>query len=225
MEQKLQRAIGKVIVIKKNIKIKQVGSGSLVVSNNQKIVVTAAHMIYDWHLKKYSKEVFFTPYKKNAMKIRPIKAILPEAWISSGVIDYDTAFLVFESQAFAEIADQVTEMPVIFDVERGLEYELYGFGKRFNQKPQYSQGKAQDDSFHHSTLQGVASKGKRGMSGGPWYTKIDGVIYQNSVTSLLFRSAKGLLWGPYWGRMIKKAYDYAVGNSEDKSELQIHYFE
>ncbi|KMK76542.1 trypsin-like serine peptidase [Alkalihalobacillus pseudalcaliphilus] len=216
----LTRALGKIEFYRNNGK--SYGSASLVDGGNGSFIVvaTAAHCLFDWEDKIFYNPVYFIPFNgKSRKRIKAKRAVIPNGWIKDAIVDYDTAFVVCE-------IDEVMEKgyPVQFKLEKGLEYKVYGFRDSIfkNNKPYISTGKAELDLQYSSTLQGISSKGKGGMSGGPWLIEKNGAYIQNSLTSMSLKSKKNMLWGPYWGETIKIAYEVAVGIIDKHSDVFIY---
>lgn len=190
---------------------KSFGSGSLIQTRNFPIVATAAHCIYDWESKYFYESLSFLPFSTSfKTKLRPYAAVIPKIWSEKAIVDFDTGFLLFNSFSNIENYTKYT-IPAVFNIPRELNYIVAGFQNRIfpSKKPTANFGKANQDFHRNSTLQSVKSKGKNGMSGGPWLTKHKGVYIQNSVSSLSFKSQKNLLWGPYWGETIEATFKVA----------------
>lgn len=210
-----------------NEKDRSLGSGSIVQSiNSSLIVATAAHCIYDWENKKFFERVSFLPYLEGfKVSYKPVLAVIPSEW-SEGIVDYDTGFLVFSSTFLESVNYQEHAVPIAFNLPRNMEYTALGFQNilKPSKKPFISRGIAHEDRYKNSTLQGMKSKGKSGMSGGPWFTQYDGRYVQNTLTSLSMKSVKHTLWAPYWGNLIEIAYMVATGESEEDPRLLIHKY-
>lgn len=206
---------------------RSLGSGSIVeVKSNKLIIATAAHCIYDWKSKKFYEKVFFLPYVDNfKIKLTPIKAIVPRLWTEQAIVDYDTGFLVINLND-PNLDYRNFAIPVKFNLPRCLNYLVMGFQNKIipSKKPLICENKAHPDTYNNSTLQGISSKGKSGMSGGPWITYYEGEYVQNSVSALTFRSIKNKLWGPYWGEEIEAAYLVAsIDRLEDYNVVTHQY--
>lgn len=204
---------------------RSLGSGSLVHSSGYAIVATAAHCVFDWKNKKFNEYISFYPYAHNLeFSYSPTKIVLPKIWIEQSAVEYDTAFLVFSTNAMKEFNYHDLALPVAFNLHKNLNYTVHGFPNRFwpSKKPCFNSGKAVDDSFLNSSLQGISSKNKSGMSGGPWITLHEGKAIQNSTTSLSISSSKNVLWGTYWGDTIQKAYQVASGILMNDSQVVTH---
>ncbi|UOQ49763.1 hypothetical protein MUN88_06700 [Gracilibacillus caseinilyticus] len=207
-------------------KKKSFGSASIIRTTSIPIVVTAAHCLYDWDDQSFYKDVSFYPYIDGLKtKIKPRMAVIPKLWATQGALDYDTGFLTFESSS--TIHEYHTHaISAAFNLPPELTYFVTGFENKIipSQKPFISHGKAQEDTYMNSTLQGVNSKYKSGMSGGAWVTKYQGQFVQNSVTSLSFKSVKNVLWGPYWGKTIESVFKVASGCEEPDSSVLTHRY-
>ncbi len=206
---------------------RSLGSASILKSVNAPIIATAAHCVYDWESKQFYEHIRFLPYSEGfKVAFKPVLASIPKEWAKNGVVDYDTGFLVLEPEASNVINFEEKGIPVAFNMSRNLEYVISGFQNVLlpSKKPLFSRGVACADSFKHSSLQGVPSKGKSGMSGGPWFTEIEGRYVQNSNSSLSMKSVKNTLWGPYWGETIEAAYQVASGELSGDSTVLVHKY-
>ncbi|MDF1510266.1 hypothetical protein PZE06_19205 [Robertmurraya sp. DFI.2.37] len=209
-----------------NKKDRSLGSGSIIQSPHFPIVATAAHCIYDWESQSFFERISFLPYLENfKVSYTPKLAVIPKDW-TNGIVDYDTGFLVFSSMFSSTIDYQRHAIPIAFNLPRNMDYITLGFQNIFfpSKKPFISKGSAQKDIYKNSSLQGIKSKGKSGMSGGPWFTIHEGRYVQNSLTSLSMKSAKNTLWAPYWGELIEAAYRVAAGELEHDPRLLIHNY-
>lgn len=226
VEEPLLSCIGKV-EFWYNDKARSRGSGSIIQSPKFTIVATAAHCLYDWETKSFFKRVSFLPYlEKFKISYKPTLAVIPKDW-SEGIVDYDTGFLVFTSMSSQLIDYKNYAIPIEFNLSRNLEYILIGFQNFIipSRTPLISRGVAHEDIYKNSTLQGLTSKGKSGMSGGPWFTKHKGQYIQNSLTSLSMKSVKNTLWSPYWGNVIEAAYKTAIGEIEDDPRILTYHYQ
>ncbi|MEW5593624.1 hypothetical protein ABGT24_08710 [Peribacillus frigoritolerans] len=224
-EKKLLRCLGK-IEFRVNGK-KSLGSASIVKSLKFPLIATAAHCIYDWESKRFYDRVEFSPYSKDFKRsFKPVLAVIPKDWAEHGVVDYDTGFLVFDSESLTIIDSDELGIPVAFNRPLNQEYLVSGFQNVLlpSKKPLISRGIAHPDFFKNSSLQGVRSKGKSGMSGGPWFTEVEGEYIQNSNTSLSMKSVKNTLWGPYWGETIEATYQVASGELLNDSRVLVHKY-
>jgi hypothetical protein len=205
---------------------KSLGSGSLVKTLNTPVIATAAHCLFDWEYKEFYEKVNFYPYVGNfKTSLSPVISVIPKIWADVGAVEYDTGFLVL-SESIDLIEYNKYAIPVKFNLSNELSYSIAGFQNKIipSRKPIISKGKAQKDLFKNSTLQGINSKGKSGMSGGPWISYQNSEYFQNSVSSMSFKSLKNMLWGPYWGDTIKSAYEVAIGSKQTDPRVLIHEY-
>jgi hypothetical protein len=206
---------------------RSLGSASILKSLNAPVIATAAHCLYDWESKQFYECIRFLPYSEDfKVAFKPVLASIPKDWAQHGIVDYDTGFLVLEPEASNVINFEEKGIPVAFNMSRNLEYVISGFQNVLlpSKKPLVSKGIACTDSFKNSSLQGVRSKGKSGMSGGPWFTEFEGRYIQNSNSSLSMKSVKNTLWGPYWGKTIEAAYQVASGEISEDSAVLVHEY-
>ncbi len=204
---------------------RSLGSGSLVKSSNYAVVATAAHCVFDWVNNEFNQDISFYPYVLNLkFSYSPTEIILPKIWVEQSAVEYDTAFLVFAPDTMKEFNYQKLALPVAFNLHKNMNYTIHGFPNRFwpSKKAHFDSGKAVSDNFYNSSLQGISSKYKSGMSGGPWVTFHEGKAIQNSTTSLSIRGNKNVLWGTYWGDTIQRAYQVATGVLKNNPEVVIH---
>ncbi len=204
---------------------KSLGSGNLVRSSNYPVVATAAHCVYDWKKKSFYENISFSLYIDNFQEQHyPVAIVVPRYWTEQNAFEYDTAFLIFEASAMSKYDTYHIALPVAFDLPKNLEYSLYGFPNKFlpSKKVAFDSGKAQVDDYYHSSLQGIPSKRKSGMSGGPWVFYKNGEFIQNANTSLSINKRKNILWGTYWGDIIRRSYQVAIGALENDCEVIVY---
>ncbi|WP_026906712.1 trypsin-like serine peptidase [Paucisalibacillus globulus] len=205
---------------------KSIGSGSLVKSNHLPIVATAAHCLFDWEEQKFYENIAFLPYYNNfTSRLSPLMAIVPKGWAEQGIVDYDTGFIILNNWNQGIDYNQLS-ITLRFNLPRELDYTIIGFqNKLFPSKlPFICKGPAEKDIYKYSTMQGVYSKGKSGVSGGPWFTYYEGEYIQNSVSSLSFKSVKNMIWGPYWGDVLEQAYLTSMCQDTISSDIVIHKY-
>lgn len=204
---------------------RQVGSASIIYGENGPIVATAAHCVYDFSKKDYYEEIHFIAINDDGRKYSPIAVAIPKAFVEHTYLEFDTCFLIMEdeftnNEKFAQNALQVG-----FNMPKELEYSLWGYNGDENM-PVNVCGRAISDQYKNTTLQGVMCKTTQmdGLSGGPWITEIDGVKIQNSISILSYNSVKDIMWGPYWGKCIKNAYEVANNKIVNKKDIEFHVF-
>ncbi|ERN52019.1 trypsin-like serine peptidase [Alkalihalophilus marmarensis] len=198
------------------------GSACLVKApSNSIMIATAAHCIYDWETKNSFKDLHFIPAFEPEVRIPVQKCFVPKMWGEHSAVEFDTAFLELDVPAEKfDLYERYSITPV-FNIDKELDYLVYGYFPdlflRPTKKQYMSRGKASQDIFKDSTLQGVKSKVKSGMSGGPWLTVYNNQLHINSVSSLSFKKVKNIIWGPYWGETIQNTYFSQINPTCDET--------
>lgn len=215
-------AIG-IIEIGRNIKERQIASGSIVKGGRYPLIATAAHCTYNYIKNAYYEDIFFTPIRVKDQKYKVVAAAVPLQFINHTYLEYDTSFLILEESFNENDIYEDIALDVKFSLPKELTYQIFGYPYKRKQLAK-SEGKAIKDTFKGSALQGVNCFEKDGMSGGPWITKYGQKMIQNSVSILSFNSVEGIMWGPYWGEAIERAYQVAKNPDIYSQDVQLHYF-
>lgn len=206
-------------------KFNQVASASIIKSKTTLLVATAAHCAYDWERKQYYDKILFFPYFwKNKRKYKVVAVAIPKIWVELAAVEFDTCFLIMEEQFEKDCDGNLYGICPKFDLPIEQNYIIGGSRLfPFLKTPYVTTSMSFPDKYQNSSLLGIKCKRAVAMSGGPWITYHDGEYVQNSMTSLSMRHAKNVLWGPYWGSTIKKAYE-AAESQQENDEIIIHYF-
>lgn len=202
----------------KSNKSKMVGKGSILLDKGKIIVVTAAHCIFDFYSNCFYKDLYIK-HKNEFFKVK--SSFIHKDWVNKGVLDYDTGFLILEN---SEKIKNLVPVTPIFNVLQNQEYIIFAKKKRILKSSGNTilQRRSFDDYLYGSSLKGIAEKTDIGDSGGPWFIKFSGKIYQNSNTSLSFKNSKKVTWGTHWGNEIKMIYKSIFGDKNDDT-IKVDY--
>jgi len=190
-------------------------SGNAVTSKNKSTVATAGHCVLGGPGQEATNFVFVPAYEDGVAPYGKWTAralYTTDQWRSSGDINYDTGFAVMNPLNKALLTDVVGGSGVAFNQERGLSYAAFGYpaSKPFTGETLKScTGPASNDTVNPSfTTQGIPCEMTSGSSGGPWFIGSGSEGMQNSINSYGYSGSK-VMYGPFWGDVIKKAYDVA----------------
>ncbi|WP_423183934.1 trypsin-like serine peptidase [Arthrobacter sp. NyZ413] len=191
-------------------------SGNAVVSDNDSTVATAGHCVNEGPGAFVRNFVFVPAYLNGTAPygIWPAKALYTTAqWSTAGDIRYDTGFAVMATINGKHLADVVGASGVEFNMDRGLSYKAYGYpaAPPFDgQSLKSCSGDATEDAINPQfKAQGIPCDMTGGSSGGPWIVSSDDDCYQNSITSYGYTGGPPVIYGPYWGSVIREAYKAA----------------
>lgn len=191
-------------------------SGNVVVSDNDSTVATAGHCVNEGP-GAFVKNFVFVPAYLNGKApygIWPAKALYTTPqWRTAGDIRYDTGFAVTATVNGKHVADVVGASGVEFNQDRGLSYQAFGSpaAPPFDgQSLKSCSGDATKDPINPQfKAQGIPCDMTGGSSGGPWMVDSGRDSYQNSITSYGYPGGPAVIYGPYWGSVIREAYDSA----------------
>ncbi|MHA7289185.1 trypsin-like serine peptidase [Arthrobacter sp. MDT3-24] len=192
-------------------------SGNVVSASNKSTVATAGHCLNEGPGTFATNFVFVPKYKDGVAPYGAWTAdeyFTPTQWSTGGDITYDTGFAVMDPrQDGALLEDVVGGSGVAFNEDRGLQYTAYGYpaAKPFSGERLWScTGTATKDTNNSQfNTQGIPCDMTGGSSGGPWFIGSGSDGFQNSINSYGY-SPKPVMYGPYWGSVIKAAYDSAA---------------
>ncbi|WP_028266334.1 trypsin-like serine peptidase [Arthrobacter sp. MA-N2] len=191
-------------------------SGNAVVSDNDSTVATAGHCVNEGPGAFVQNFVFVPAYLNGTAPygIWPAKALYTTPqWRTAGDIRYDTGFAVTATVHGRHLADVVGASGVEFNADRGLSYQAFGYpaAPPFDgQSLKSCSGDATKDPINPQfKAQGIPCDMTGGSSGGPWMVDSERDSFQNSITSYGYPGGPALIYGPYWGSVIRDAYELA----------------
>jgi len=191
-------------------------SGNVVVSDNDSTVATAGHCVNEGPGAFVQNFVFVPAYLNGNAPygIWPAQALYTTPqWRTAGDIRYDTGFAVTATVKGKHLADVVGASGVEFNQDRGLSYQAFGYpaAPPFDgQSLKSCSGDATKDPINPQfKAQGIPCDMTGGSSGGPWMVDSGRDSYQNSITSYGYPGGPAVIYGPYWGSVIRDAYDTA----------------
>jgi hypothetical protein len=179
-------------------------SATVVDTPSRRVVMTAAHCVYDPRSRTPARRLTFIPaYDAGA---RPFgrwsakRVQTTRAWIRRENFDFDYATMTMRPRAGARIADVVGARPLAVEVPRPQIYNAFGYPINFaNAKHLWTcrGGYAGDDPRPipgGPPPVGMGCDMKAGASGGGWVDDYGQLV---SVTSFGYRKRRGVLYGPY----------------------------
>lgn len=206
-------------------KFDQIASASILSSSKHLVIATAAHCAYDWQQNQFYKKLVFIPYlggEKQQYKV--VAVAIPKLWIDLAAVEFDTCFLLLEERFTEEYDKKLYGLIPQFNIPMKRNYIISGIRLiPFLKMPYITISQSFEDKYQNSTLIGVKCRRKLAMSGGPWVTFYQGKYVQNSVTSLSMNHVKNVLWGVYWGDVIKKTFEAAEDEQENEQAI-IHFW-
>ena len=225
---------GKPIIAQSEAPVKHVGkvfftlgntnyvcSGNAVASGNESTVATAGHCLNEGPGEFATNFLFVPAYENGTAPYGQWTATslhAPTQWSSKGDMAYDTGFAVVgPNKSGQTLTDVVGGSGVLFNQPYGLNYKAFGYpaAAPFNGETLKScTGTAGSDKRNPQFgSQGIPCDMTGGSSGGPWFiqtsTDTGATGYQNSINSYGYNNGSAVMYGPYWGSVIKEAYDFA----------------
>lgn len=196
-------------------------SGNAVASGNESTVATAGHCLNEGPGEFATNFLFVPAYENGTAPYGEWTATslhAPTQWSSKGDMAYDTGFAVVgPNDAGQTLTDVVGGSGVLFNQPYGLNYKAFGYpaASPFNGETLKScTGTAGSDKRNPQFgSQGIPCDMTGGSSGGPWFiqtsTETGATGFQNSINSYGYNNGSAVMYGPYWGSVIKEAYDFA----------------
>ena len=190
-------------------------SGTATESLHGNVVTTAGHCLH--RDGAFATNFLFVPGYHDGYApqgVMTAKALLTTPqWADSKDFDYDVGFAVVNDPlpGLYTMADLVGGFPIAFNEDRGLTYDVYGYPQDapYDGLGLYScHGDAiqSPPGRNGSQGQGVANCPLTGgASGGGWIH--EGTL--NSVSSFHYESQPDVIWGPYFGDVVKEVFESA----------------
>ena len=195
----------------------QKGTACLFFYNKEWLLATAAHCIFDIESEEFNKDFkFLIPYNK--VKIELSNVIFHENWLKLYAPEYDIAFFKIVHTDYLECLDDTFLQPK-FDISHDNSFSLAGYSASlllFNRLTIECNRHGKYDQIYNSTLIGVETKAKGGMSGSTlmildkYKFKIVGTV------SLSFKSQKNTLWSAKWNAEMKEILDFITLDNGNK---------
>jgi hypothetical protein len=192
-------------------------SGNAVSSGNESTVATAGHCVNEDG--SWATNWTFAPGYDNGETPYGLwtasDLYSTQQWISGEDMNYDAAFAVVTPESgSATLTDTVGGSAVAFNAQRGQQYTSYGYPAAApfdGESLENCQGTAFDDTLGDTDDQGIDCDMTGGSSGGPWF--LGGASgAQNSVNSFGYTNQADVMYGPYFGDVIKVTYDEAAAS-------------
>jgi hypothetical protein len=194
-------------------------SGNAVASTNGSTVATAGHCVNEGPGAYATNFIFVPAYENGAAPYGKWTAktlYAPTQWVSAGDMTYDTGFAVVNPDSNGDLlTDVVGGSGTAFNQARGLEYTSYGYPAAAPFDGQTLKSctgtAAKDPNNPQFGTQGIPCDMTGGSSGGPWFIGTDSEGLQNSINSYGYNGS-AVMYGPYWGKVIKATYDKAAAS-------------
>ncbi|PWH05614.1 hypothetical protein DEO23_12810 [Brachybacterium endophyticum] len=136
-----------------------------------------------------------------------------QQWISSEDMNYDAAFAVVQPESGSDtLTDAVGGSALSFNGPRGEQETSYGYPAAApfdGESLENCQATATDDTVGDTDDLAIDCDMTGGSSGGPWFLGSDASGSQNSVNSFGYTTQPNVMYGPYFGDVIKSTYDQA----------------
>ncbi|HWL65228.1 MAG TPA: hypothetical protein VNP73_04565, partial [Actinomycetota bacterium] len=199
-------------------------SGTAIQSDNQSVVFTAAHCLYQEEFDGWYESAMFVPAYLSGDapfgKWVADEGFVPNDWFRYETPRVDLGALVMKSNEDTTLVDAVGGMRARFGQSRDQEFEAFGYpgaepfdGQRLYvcEAPRYyDDPRAPGDG---PDPLGIGCDMTPGASGGAWV--IDG-RYVNSVTSYSFDGLANVLLGPYFGDTAQELFGAAESEVVDE---------
>ncbi|HEM3502770.1 TPA: trypsin-like peptidase domain-containing protein [Streptococcus suis] len=190
---------------------RQKATGCLFNYNGEWLVATAAHCIFDIDIGEFNRDFhFFLPDRRIELELLDIA--FHSNWIELFAPEYDIAFfrIAHSSDVYTQSLDEAFVQPK-FEVSYNNVFDLVGYPMSFllfNKFHIDSNKIGKYDETYNSTLIGISSKAKGGMSGSPLLILENSKFKIVGTVSLSFNSEKDTLWSAKWNEEIKMILDF-----------------
>jgi len=196
-----------------------VGSGNVIASTNNDIVVTAAHCVYDISRGKFVDNFVFAPgYDRGNSPFGRWtfrRAVVRREWIDDvpEVMNWDVGYALMGTLNGQHIANVVGSQSIAFNNQRGTYRHIFGYPCNIQNCEALieSEGTALVYPDPKFLGEGTPSRGMGGgASGGPTLANFDtdtGRGTQVSVLSFSISTVQNVLWGPYFGNDARDLYN------------------
>ena len=136
---------------------------------------------------------------------------------------FDTAVLIpqkgsYDFKYYYDIASSIKET---FQFEENIELSIAYIKGLLIKKIECINVQGRKEFIYGNKMIGVEFKGKRGLSGSPWFFQENGEWKQIALTSSKLKSQKNMLWGPEWGEEMVEISNYIQGKGLDDQNLMI----
>lgn len=188
-------------------------SGAAVATESRRLVLTAAHCIYNLlpghSFPTLARRFAFVPGYADGQAPFGIfagrRAFLPRPWLRRGNENFDMGAVLTEpNEAGQAVADAVGGgLPIAIDKARDREYQLLGYPGHLQQRMQECDGRFSGNDRNTFPLAGPPSLSVgcfmgEGASGGPWL--VEGGTQIGGMTTYGYRRDFSQTFGPYFSR-------------------------
>lgn len=203
---------------------KRTGYGNLIKIANKLAIVTAAHCVYEIGIDKFNIDMTFSTIYGDLKDCLPIEtAIIHKNWCIDHKIESDTAILIpkkgsYDFNRYHEIASPIKIFSHFNDDTRLSLAFIKGIVKKRVECIHLSGNRG---LLYGNRMISVEFKGRRGLSGCPWFCYEEKEWKQVALTSCKLKSQKKMLWGPLWENEFLEALNSVQGKGLDVQNLMI----
>ena len=200
------------------------GYGNIIKVGDNIAIITAAHCVYEIGVDKFNIDMNFSTVYGSLKDHIPIEsAIIHKNWGINHEIGFDTAVLIpqkgsYDFKYYYDIASSIKET---FQFEENIELSIAYIKGLLIKKSECINVQGRKEFIYGNKMIGVEFKGKRGLSGSPWFFQENGEWKQIALTSSKLKSQKNMLWGPEWGEEMVEISNYIQGKGLDDQNLMI----
>jgi len=210
---KVAKTTGKVFMTLNGIDY--VCSGSVVPAANKSLVTTAGHCVNEGPGAFVTNFVFVPGYKNGNAPYGEWSATevgTTNQWAQQGNFNYDVGFAVVAPLNGKYLSNVVGSQSIGFNLARGKQVYAFGYPAESpytGEVLDYAAGITGKDTVGGTNDLSIKTNMTGGCSGGPWLQNFNastGVGTQVSVNSFGYNGQPNVLYGPYFGSVIKNTY-------------------
>ncbi|CAF3592473.1 unnamed protein product [Rotaria socialis] len=191
-------------------------SASVVIADNQDMLLTAGHCVYDFDTQSWGENFIFVPRYTSGS--RPLgswvwrKVATLNGWRQYEDYDYDVAVVLVETNSNGEHIDEFTgSLGMTSNWKKHAFVNVFGYPVRINNGQTMSMCTGTTSASALNGFNGVELPCRLGggSSGGPWIQEYDTGKrngYQTSVVSFGFGDRPNISFAPYFGDSIWNFY-------------------
>ena len=222
MVEKIRMYIG-VLSYKKEGREGQKGTGCIFSYKGKWFLATAAHCVYDIDEDKFYTDFKFT--QPNSGKEYILGDVyLHKFWSSLYAPEYDIAFFnIYCDDNFFNL--DRTYLTPYFEISNDNKFTIAGFpGKILRNKLYIKRDNYWiSDRIYSSSLIGIRTCKKEGMSGGPLICQNEDSLSIVGTISLSFVSEKGILWCAPWNKDFKAILEFLTSDKQAEPDFMEMY--
>lgn len=202
---------------------KRKGYGNLIRIENNIVIVTAAHCVYEIGIDRFNTNITFSTIYGHLNDCIPIEtAIIHKNWGVNHKIESDTAFLIPKKKSFDITRYYKIASSIKVNSQFNDEEIMIAFMKGIvNKRIECINSLGNKGQVYGNKMIGISFKGGQGLSGSPWFYHENGEWKQVTLTSSMLRSQRNMLWGPEWGKDVIEILRYIQDKEMDDQNLMI----